>query len=737
MSLSLPCQARSGAALLLLLCLAWPAGRTRADSLTLRFEPSYDAVETTTTDQGGTERHTSSNALTQRYFLSLDKSLFPKLRLGGSGIYHWTLGSASGGDGPPSESEARRWNLDARLTAGDPFLSGVAYYTRSQRSSRSMSDGLVFTDPTFESDVVGFSGLWRPDGLPQLQLLFTRSSQRDRDRRLSDGTTNQAVAQALYRPDPRVDLRARLAYTNPVDHLSGTEVRTFGEEARASYGDDYFDRRLALYASYILNASQSRVTAPGTGGTVSVQRFPVAGLSTVEALPEVPAKVALKPNGQLIDADTEAGAGVNIGFGPSTTGDTAYRDVGVQLADAITRVNLIYLWVNKPLPAAVAGAFSWQAYQSDDNLNWTPVPLAGPVAFGLFQNRFEIPIQATQARNLKVVTRPLAVGVTLDQQYATILVTEVQLYETSPAGSGSSGSSLNGQLNASSRLQLIRSHLSYDLSFSLAHAKGRSPLWNVSNGMVFTQRLSRILDLGARAERSDGSDGRGSHTAATRWSASLTADPLPALGGSLSYSGDWNETQAGSTFNNNFGLFARLLPYQDVSLYGSLSYSVNRNETGRTQRSETATAGATVTPNPKLSLSGNYLYSRSVQSGGGQPGTSADTWRVEGTASYNPFPALYASAGASRVNIAGVGQTLVNLAGSLSPFPGGNLVLSFRYNQSIDTLSDSRSRTFGPYLRWNLRTGLFVESSYTLLDTSLPAQETSTRALNVRLTLAL
>jgi hypothetical protein len=88
----------------------------------------------------------------------------------------------------------------------------------------------------------------------------------------------------------------------------------------------------------------------------------------------------------------------------------------------------VYLWVDRSLPADVAGAFSWAAYCSDDNLAWTPVALAGPVTFGAFDNRFVLSIERTQARFLKVVTRPLAAGTTTDPRFADVLVTEIQFY---------------------------------------------------------------------------------------------------------------------------------------------------------------------------------------------------------------------------------------------------------------------------------------------------------------------
>ena len=712
----------------------WP-GRALGEGITFRFEPSYEASDTTTSALGGGETRSRATALTQRYGLNLDKSLFPTLRLGASGNYLWTLGSLDASNAPPQELDTRQWTLDARLTAGTPVLNGILYYTQGQRSDRNMTDGLVTVSPTLQSNVVGFSGVWRPEGLPDLQLLLTRDGQHDQDRRVADVVSDVAQLQLHYAPVPPLDLRGRLLYVDTDDRLKGVETRNFSEQARLAWSGDWDDRRFYVYANYLLDATQSDTTVTGVGGNVLVQRYPLVGLSTVEALPptETPIRVALRPNPQLIDADTAIGAGLDIGFGVGPA-DTAYRDMGVQLADAVTPVNLLYVWVDKPLSAAVAGAFTWEAYRSDDNLNWTPVPLAGVITFALFQNRFEIPVQLTQAKYLKVVTRPLAVGVTLDEQYRTILVTELQIYQAIPAGGGRNLSGVTGQASASTRVQLIRSKLIYDLSATLQHSSTRPALWNVTNGLRFNQRLSRVLDLSALAERGDGNSGTGGHLSTTRWSGSLTADPLPSLGATLTYSGDWNQSPLAESTTNNLSLSARATPYRDVSLFGVVARNL-ATASGRTQMSDTVTAGVSIVPNPRLSLNGSYLTSFTVQSGGGLPERTSNTWRVEGSASWNPVQALSASGGVSYGNIDRVGQTLVNLSGTLSPFPGGNLILSFRYNQYIDSLSGSKTLILGPYLRWNVRSGMFVEASYTWLDVSLPTQDSASRVLSLRLML--
>ncbi len=723
---------RPAGALLLLVPLRL-IGAARADDLSLRFESLYNNFDTTSTDQTGKASHVSSSALTQRYYLSLDRTLFPNVRFSGSGLYQWALGSISSSDAAPTQSDDRRWNVDGRLSAGDQMLHGALGYSRSEQSSATLTGGLPAGGSPLVREIFSFDGLWKPDGLPEVNLILSHTNQYDKGRTITDLTEDLALLNAQYFPNSRSELRYRFSYDRPVDHLHASETTNVAHEARVSYGDKFFDDRLATYASYLFDARTSETTATGAGGTVAVQRFPIAGLSTIEPLP-TPQRIALNPNPALIDGDTATSAAVNLGFSRSLAGDDANRDLGAQLSDAVTTVNTIRVWVDRPLPAQISGAFAWTAYQSDDNLNWTQVNVTGPVQFGLFDNRFEIPIDSTQTRKyVKVVVKPLLPAVTTDQRYADILVTEVQLFQIEQATS-SRTTSLTGFFNGTARYQIVRSHLFYDLSLLLTHNNNPSRVtYGVTNGLSYNQRLSRVFDLGARVDRTDADDGQG-HQAQDRWSASLSAMPLPTLSASLTYGGQAIQNPIGTNVTQTLSLFGRASPYEGIGLLASLAYSLGSDETGRTRRSGTATFGGTVTPNRVLTLTTTYSYSNTVTSGAGQPDTTDRTWRIDGTGTLTPFPALFVSAGASRVVTGDTPYTLANLAANFSPFPGGNLILSFSYNQSIDTLSESRSRSLGPFLRWNISARAFVELNYNLLDFSSPVQNSSTRTFSARLT---
>ena len=84
--------------------------------------------------------------------------------------------------------------------------------------------------------------------------------------------------------------------------------------------------------------------------------------------------------------------------------------------------------------------------------------------------------------------------------------------------------------------------------------------------------------------------------------------------------------------------------------------------------------------------------------------------RCQGNLAFTPIRALYFTAGILRSSGGGSGpQTLLNFGGGFSPFTGGQLLIRFGYDENVDTLSRVRNRFFGPSLRWNIRSGTYLD----------------------------
>jgi hypothetical protein len=404
-------------------------------------------------------------------------------------------------------------------------------------------------------------------------------------------------------------------------------------------------------------------------------------------------------------------------------------------------VDTIYVYVDRALPPALAAQFTWSAYRSADNLTgiWTPVALTQPVTFNPVLLRFEIRIERTQARFLKVVTQPLPVGATTDPQFQEIFATELQFFEATPAElARGQTTDLAGNLNGTTRLVLVPDlGLAYDLSSALTHSDDRDPTWSVTNGLSLARRLDPVFAVAARVDRTDFDSGRGLESS-NRWSGSLTAEPIPTFGATASYSGQLAQTEEGDTLSNSGTLGARADLYEGVAVNGSGTVSWARLPEGTTSRSFLTSGSVSLVPNRYMSASGTASYSQGTQTGGGRaPRTDRRTF-LEASAALTPVRALALSGGVSRQFGGDLPPvTLATFSGSVSPFPGGDLQLRYGYTETFDSGTEQRARFHGPTARWNIRPGWHIDAGYALQDVTAPAFSQKTRAFNANLLITL
>jgi hypothetical protein len=706
------------------------AGPARADVQAL-LEPMFTHSDTDTRDPTGTT-HTTSTSWLQRYRFTWDQALTPTLKLSAGGNIDWTLGSVTT-DGAHTDQDQKLWSVFAHLTFGDPVLSGGLNYDRTEQDMSATGAGGELRSPAVIRETISAFAGWRPVDLPSLDLRLTRSHDYDSPRTAADLTTDEIDVSTIYRPNRQLDTNYSLRFTDANDQLHDVEQRDLVNAGRVTWSDRLLGDRLTAYASYSLANRQSWLDAVGAGGLVSVQQFATVGLSAVEAFPATPDRVTLLPNAALVDNDVTLSAGIDLGFSPSLAGDRNYRDLGAQFGNALSTVNVVYVYVDRQLPASVASAFAWTVWQSVDNVTWTTVPLSGAVQFGLFQNRFEIPVvQVNDARYLKVTTQPLLPSVTTDRQFADVLVTDLQFAMVQAADQVKRKTSVtSGQLTTTARYLLERSwNLAFDNAFNFAHTDNPSArTWSVQNGLSASRRLTRVFGVNARLDRTDSDQGQG-HESVSRASAGVSADPLATLGGAATYTAQFQQSVRGDAWSNGVTVFGHADLYEGLAVASTGSYSLGRNELGQSTSSLAVSASGSATPNRVVTVTGTFGLSDSTLSGGGVPDRTDNSWQVSGSATVTPFPALFASGGVTRmVSTQSGATTLLNVAASFSPFPGGDLLARFGYSESLDTLSDTHLRNWGPGVRWNIRRGWYLDVSYSVSNSRTQATETDSRTL--------
>ena len=722
-----------------LVALLWGvAPRAARAGVSAQMQPGYQSSTTTSRDAAGTESRFDSEQWVQRYRLGVEQQLYPTLTFSAGGNLLWTMGSSEATGGQLSEFDNRRWSTFARLAWGGPVLNGGLDYSRTWDDAETRSGGITSEAPGAVREAFGLSAGWRPADLPSLALRLRRSTAHDVARATMDQTSDEATAAVAYDPVKDLSLAYSLAYGGFEDHITGVTRTQLVNSLEASWGGRFLEGRGNAYLGYRISARTMDTRAPDSAGPVALQQFPLMGFSRIEAFPDTPLQVDLRDsrNALLMNGDVATSAGINLGTAAGTA-PIAYRNLGVQFQDVITKVAAIYVYVDRDVPADARGLFTWDVYQSSDNIQWAPV-VRTAVSFNAVALRFELTIEETQARYLKVVTKPLSSTLTVDPAYREIFVTELQFYDLIPPEvARGTTSDVGGNLSATTRILLVPDlGFSYDFSGTLTHGQDRPVTWAVVNGLSLSRRLSPVFAAAARVNRSDSNLGAG-HDSANRWSASLSANPLPTLGGLVSYSGQLAEVGGGTAISNSATLSARADLYPGLAVNGLATGSIGRNELDVTSRSLFVSASTSIVPNRAVSLSGSVSYTTSTQRGGGKPDASDRRGSVEAGASLSPFPALALSGSVSR-QFGGVGRTatLASFAGAFSPFRGGDLQLRYGYQESLDVEADLRTRSHGPTARWNIRTGWYLDGALSFMDTSAPAavQHSRTASANLLIT---
>jgi hypothetical protein len=715
------------------LSVAWVlagASAARADSMSVLAQPGFSASRTSTSS-GGRTTEQESTELAQQYRLSLDRTVFPHLGFSGTGLFAKDLVWLRQDHGPTTRSDDTAANLSSRLTLGTGLLGGALSYDRRQeRAPGTGGDWAV-------ANTYGLTAGWHPQDLPKLDLRLSRADEHDPSAASPDGVTYDALATLDYGAVRDLDLRYTLRFTDA--SRGGIDTTSVSQDARATWRGTVLEGRTTAYASAGITSVWSTTTSAGPNGAVPTQRFPVAGLSLVEDFPAVPETDVLLANPALVNGDVASSAAVNLGTSNGAA-DRRPRDLGVQLADAVTKVNRVRVWVRNPLPPAVSSAFTWSAYRSDDGQHWTPVALAGAPTFGVLENRFDVPIVETAARYLKVVTLPLAPAVTTDPRYADVLVTELQLFDDLPVSQlRRDATRVAETLSASAQTRLWGSpNLTHDVSVSLIHPTDGTPgSWLLVNGLSLTGRATPTLTLSGRVASQEADAGTG-RTHGLQWSATAAHRPLPTISDGLTYGGQLTSLGGRLTLTNTLAGYGRAEVYQGIAATANASYAVTSVEAGASTRAATASAGTAIVPNRVLSLAATYGVAATQTTGGATPDSSTTRHHADVTATVTPVPALYASAGVTRTFGDAVrAATLAHLSLNLSPFPDGQLVARLTYSDTVDTSADSRTRMLSPTLRWTLRPGMFLDATFTDLRTQAPLEASHTETASLNLTIAL
>jgi len=625
-------------ALCSLLVLLLLAGMANAQGIFQGFsgllEFDYSFLSSKTTDAFGATTKFNTNTFNPRLTLSVNTDIFPKLNLNAGSVFEKNISIFN------TEEERTRTTLTKirpyiYLTLRDPLYEASIGYNRKQDSTETTGSPKL----TLINDDYLATLKWRPEGFPSIETQFERTNTYDENHRVQNTTKDYISVLSRY-SYKGLDIRYQGTYTDTDDKVGNIETRDMLHSAWLSYSNSFFDRRVSVSTTYNVNYEQIKTSistggtpgipgTPGGGGTISLQLFPLAGLSIND---NSITPLTLNPNPALIDGNLTAGAGINIGL-PPLGGDTRARNMGLDFF-LPTEVNKVLVWIDRDLSSApdITNFFSWDIYISSDNLIWTH--WAGPInraPFGPFQNSFEIDFPNIPTRYLRVVTRPLDATVPGASSFPDIFITELQAFlRQTIAGTPIGGApgvapvkksftttrlTNNYYFDAKTRILDIPT-LFYELDYFYTRIDpGGQFRYTVSNGLSANQRFNQVFSGRARVAREDGEEEK-ERRSAWVYDAALEATPLRTLTDRLVFSGR-NETIGGKHDNNN-----SIILYNIAQLYSGLDVNLNIGQNFSKDQSGLRTSEtdfqilATIIPHPTLNLTLDYKYSIINQSGG-------------------------------------------------------------------------------------------------------------------------
>lgn len=702
----------------------------RADGIAGYLEYNYGNSTYNTKDISGVTSNTKNSSFLQRYNLALDKSIYPMLMFSTGGLYENTDAHATT-DGISGDSSTTRLSPFAELTLKNNTLSGGVGYRRREESATSNG---ISTPKMIRNEYTANLG-WRPAGLPTFSLFYTKRDFYDEQHLSQDLDSQSYTWTSTFRDIKGLELNYSGTYSQDVNNLLQSETTNLTNSGRVGYSGAYWGNRVVFHSGYSFAMQNSTIASHGAAGTLFTPQVVQNQLFAT-----TPDNTVVPPTTVLTGALTavQSFPALNLVLPQNTVPPPGLKqnNVGLSFASPTTLTTLFLSVTSKgaaPSPnslSQLAGNFTWEVYTSTDGVNWNnkivPTVTASwnPSNPGGSESGFLLSFPATSAQYVKVVETPAQIPISTivpaDIDAGSILLSRLQSFNQiqGAAGRSLSSSNLSGVFDANVRVMLLEAiNLSYDFSLVASHSKSdQSSLtttYLMSNGVGFSHRLNEVFSTNGRVAEDFSMDAQSNVRNSLSYSAGLNATPLPTLSHTLVYGGRVDLSSAGTSVNNSVYFNNSAALYRGLSLNVGAGYSTGSDAQGGETHSVSFTAGMDMVPNKDFTLGVSYQDSTAEHTGGGQPSATSFIRSASASATYRPFAAVYLVGGYSiymqndRPNV-----TLINYGVNWSPFSGGDLQLSTNYTESLTSTGNEKVTTYGPSLRWNIRSGSSLDLSY-------------------------
>ena len=675
----------------------------------------------TETDLGGQTVTRDEESFTQRYSLDLLFRPYANVQVIAGGLFERTDTMTTENDLLEIDGAQRRVRPYLTATLRNAIYNAAIGYFRTRDD---VASGPVSLGNIQESWNATFG--WRPEGFPHVTGRFIRTNTFDPGRELLDTTDDLADLVGEYQPVDALQLYYRGAVESFDDHLQDLQVDRMTNSGRVTYGDTFFDRRLEVNGEYDINRFSTEVTTSGAG-LVTTTLLPVTGLRTDPS--PVPSPTLIIDT-TLSDQNTAAPTVVDLGL--PVVPPTRPIDIGLDL-DTPKAVNVLTIWIDRDLPAAIAASFSWAVWTSPDNLNWTFRQTVFPALFGPLDRRFEVAFTTQTDRFVKVVTQPLQASVPGAAAFPDIFVTEIVASVRQQAADLRGTTDFTNELVTTNvRARILRGHpdLDYEFAAFVRDSTAAPSTWTVSNGLSLRHAFNPVTSVAGRVAREDGREIQGDRVTYL-YSASLRTVPMRTLSTSVIASGRSSTIEGVSSDADSLYWYTSADVYRGITTSLGLGRAWVTAEDGAQTDTRQINALATLVPHHTTTFNLLYQATDGTQRGGLIPGTRPlDTTATQAGVAYRPFATLYLfysyrmedAASASR-------RHLWSASASWAPFPDGTLQVLLSADESYQSGLDALSRIWSPRVRWNITPRWYAEAGLQRSRFTSIGQETKTDSL--------
>lgn len=744
---------KNGVPLALVLTLLGAPRAALADGLSGFLEYGFGSATNKVRDISGATSDSSGSNFLQRYNLVFDRSLYPSLQLKGGGLFEVTTQNGSF-EGRDSRSTAERLSPYLELSLRNPFVSsGVGYRRREDMSS---ANGI--SAPKQIQDIYTFDFGLNPSDLPTLSFIYGHRDLYDENRTMQNISLDDFTWSSNYRSAQGLELNYGGGYSLMQDRLVQSENTSLNNAIRVAYSGKIPWRSVTYQTSYNFNIQNSQISSKSdSGASAYVPRVgqplylatgnvsPTVTDGKLESFPTLTPPNLVIPQGDLTPTVPRLN-NIGISFATNTDVSALFLPVTSTAVISDNLINIIQYHLDQH-------EFSWQVYTSKDGEKWDLAEIqltvsAGknPAALGTDQVGFLFTFPTMKAQYIKVVELPIKLKPYPNGNFNqdSIMAASLQAFTVLQAapGKSASSSSSGGVFNFNARAQLSP-NVSYDLGLAFTHSKttqaSLSTSTMVNNGLSLVYRISDAASLNSRLTEEFSLDPEGKVRNTLTYNAAFSLMPLPTLMHSLVYGGRTEFADGGTVINNSIFLNNSAQIYQGLSSVLAAGYSTTSRSTGEVSDAVTFTFGADIVPNRYVTMTLSYQDQTGQQSGGGKPDSKTYMRTAAANATYRPFDALYLTGGYSlttqndRDNV-----TLQNYSIGWAPFRGGDLQFAFGYNEALDSTGNQKTKSVAPSLRWNIRPGATLDTSYSVQRTTSDLSgSTDSRAFSAHLRITL